>query len=109
MKNYVSKIQSKYVTEISYAAREYLKTGFQLFHKNRRLYYSKPQVPIGILGISIELMLKSFLAEKNIGLIFKDIPFELKALLSNPKTIPKKFKWRQYDIDLCSFSYKTLD
>ena len=109
MKNYVSRIQSKYVSKLSFAAREYLKTGLQLFHKNRRYYYSKPQVPLGILGISIELMLKSFIADKNINLIFTDIPFELKALLSNPKTISNKFKWRQYDIDLQSFTYKTIE
>jgi hypothetical protein len=109
MEDYVSSIKKLYIREVSKAALEYLKVGLSLFHKHEKYYYSQPQVPLGILSISIELMLKTFILSNSFIVIFKDIPLELRLLLTSPSNIPESFKWRKYDIDLKSFSYKTLE
>jgi hypothetical protein len=109
MEDYVSSINKLYVREVSKAALEYLKVGLSLFHKQQKYYYSQPQIPLGILSISIELMLKTFILSNSFTVLFKDIPLELRLLLTSPSNIPGSFRWRKYDIDLKSFSYKTLE
>ncbi|MBU4232022.1 MAG: hypothetical protein L6277_12040 [Desulfobacterales bacterium] len=110
MEDYVTTIKNYYVDNLSRAAIDYLRSGLNLFHNQTHSYYANLQVSIGNLAISVELMLKSLIAHQSLLLVFRtDLPLELRTLLSNPIVMPKRFEWRKYDIDLRSFSYKTIE
>lgn len=109
MQKHVEKMQHDFRRALKHAALGYLKAGLGLFHKERVSYPSSPQVALGNLSIAVELMLKTFIAEKSLLLLFKNVPLELRCLLECPDSIPKAFNWRQYDIDVRSSAYKTLE
>jgi len=114
MEKYVESITKTYTHELGRSAIQYLQAGLDLFHKQRQKYYGQSyyeqaQVALGNLSIAVELMLKTLIAKNNLGLILKNIPLELKVVLSCPKGVPESFNWRRYDIDLRSFSYKTIE
>jgi len=102
-------LQNKFSEELGRAAHEYLEFGLNMFHQHRRSECSCSQSAIGNLILATEMLIKSFIASKNLGNIFTDIPPEIRVILSNPESIPKFFKWRTYDIDIHSEKYTTLD
>lgn len=106
MKKYYSVIQSHLKNELAKSARDYLKVGMKMFHDHSGIGI---QAPIGNMAIAIEIILKAFIAEYNPGLLFKDLPLELKVLFACPRIEIKRFNWRRYDIDLRSFGYKTIE
>ena len=61
------------------------------------------------MTIAIELMLKAFIFSKNPILVFKDLPLELRVAFTSPESVGDDFKWRQYDVSLRSFEYKTIE
>ena len=81
----------------------------KLFREQHKSSYACIQPAIGNLGISVELILKAFIVDKNPLLLFRELPIELKAFFSSPNEVPKSFNWRQYDIDLRSFAFKTIE
>jgi hypothetical protein len=107
MEKHVEKIQTQYTKNLEISALGYLKTGLGLFHElrdsNRNL-----QVAMGNLSIAIELMLKAFLSSRSLLLLFKEVPLDLKILLSCSKDIPQTFNWRRIDNELSSGTYKTI-
>jgi hypothetical protein len=109
MKKYVESMTKTYSYEMGRSAVQYLKAGLDLFHKQRQSHYTQPQIALGNLAIAVELMLKTLIAKNNLGLIFKNLPLELKVVLSCPQNIPESFNWRRYDIDLRSYEFKTID
>lgn len=109
MKKYVENMTKTYTDELGRSAVQYLKAGLDLFHKQRQSYYAQPQIALGNLAIAVELMLKTLIAKNNLGLIFKNIPLELRVVFSCPQSIPESFNWRRYDIDLRSFAYKAIE
>ncbi len=109
MKKYSEKIKESLHKELTKSALDYFNLGLSIFHEARKQNRIGIQPPIGILGISIELMIKSFLIQQNPTLIFCTLPKELSLLFTCPDFDDKKFNWRHYDIDLRSFSYKTID
>lgn len=46
---------------------------------------------------------------KNPLLLFTNFPLELRAAFISPEDIPDEMPWRQYDVDLKSFNYKTYE
>ena len=109
MDNYILELKNKISEELSRAAHEYLENALNMFHKHNRLEYECSQAAIGNLVIAMELLLKSFLTTKNLSIIFKDIPSEIRIILSSPEIIPKFFEWRSFDVDLRSYKYKMID
>jgi hypothetical protein len=107
MEKYVEKIQRQYTKDLLEPALDYLKIGLELFHQRKHLNLNF-QVVMGNLSIAIELMLKAFLSSKNLSLLFKDIPLELKILFTCVKDIPNTFNWRKHDIELRSGTYKAI-
>ena len=101
MKNYVKHLQDKYVQSLAEAGQDYLRAGLKLFHT--------PQTAVGNLAIAVELMLKAFIAKKNLLLIFKRTPLELRVLLSCPLDLPKSFNWRTFDIDVNAAEYPLIE
>lgn len=109
MKKKIEEIQKQYASDLSKSALDYLKTGLELFHKRRFSDYLGMQTSLGNISISIELMIKAFLADKNLALIFKGLPLELKVILTCPDSIPENSNWRNYDLNFRFGSYKTLE
>lgn len=108
MKSYVAQIQNLYQSTLERAASEYLKVGLALFHEQRRTK-DYQQTSLGNLTIAIELTLKTIIANKNLAMLFKDLPVELRFLLTTPEGLPSSFNWRTFDSDLRSPKYKTLE
>lgn len=112
MKDWVLEIQSSYQSQLSEASLDYLTTGLALFHKHRKAAdCTNPQAALGNLAISVELMLKAFIASKHITLLFKSLPLEARVLMTCPESLPVDFNWHPFDIDIRSASaqYKTIE
>lgn len=109
MKKYFESIKEYLFYELAKNARGYLESGLGMFHEERKSSYASIQPAVGNLGIAVELMLKTFIVNKNPLLLFRELPVELRALFSSPNGIPKSFNWRQYDIDIRSFAFKTIE
>lgn len=110
MKQYCDSIQRKIQTELARSAMGYLRFGLDLFHKEHKSSLPLIEPAIGNLAIAVELMLKTFVVKNNPLLLFRELPLELKILFTCPDVVPSKgFNWRQYDVDLRSFRYKTLE
>ncbi|MFC1693685.1 hypothetical protein ACFL1R_09290 [Candidatus Latescibacterota bacterium] len=109
MDDYILNLKNKYSEELGVAALGYLETGLELFHKHRRSDCSCSQTALGNIGMATELVIKSYIAAKNLGCIFKDIPPEMRIILSAPESIPPFFKWGKYSIDIRSGKYETLN
>jgi hypothetical protein len=103
-------IQDKIHREIAKSGLGYLKVGLELLHKGRKSGSDVIEPAIGNLAIAIELMIKSFLAKNNLILLFKDLPLELKILLTCSENIPiDSLNIRHIETELCSFKYNTFE
>lgn len=110
MNNYYDTIREELRQALAQSAIGYLRSGIELFHKEEDSDYNPSiQAPVGNLVIAVELMIKTFLAKKCPLLIFKDLPIPLKVLFGSPMDVPKNFNWRRYDVNLRTFSYKTIN
>jgi len=109
MKNKIIQIQKQYASDLSKSGLDYLKIGLEQFHKRRFSDYLGLQTSLGNITISIELILKAFLADKNLSLIFTGLPLELKVILTCPESIPSNNSWRNYDLKFRFGDYKTIE
>lgn len=107
---YSGSIRNELQGELTRSAIGYLKSGLELFHKERTRPHSCIEPAIGNLAIAVELMLKTLAVKNNPLLLFKGLPLEVRTLFACPNALPEKdFNWRPYDIDLRSFNYETVD
>jgi hypothetical protein len=106
VKEYPDTIREYLQCELANNAVDYLRNGLNLFHNKTRCGI---QVIIGNLAIAIELMLKALITEHNPLLLFKELPLELKVLFACPGIKTNASYWRRFDIDLRSFTYKTIE
>ena len=109
MNNYILELKARFVEEQGRSALQYLETGFDLFHRHLHSESFSHQAALGNLAVALELMLKTFIAEKNLGAVFKDIPPSVRVLLSCPERIPAFFTWGRYDLHLRSSTFQTLN
>jgi len=109
MKEYYASIQEKYYHELAGSGIGYFKVGLELFHKERNSDSPLIEPAIGNLAVSIELMIKAFLAKNNLVLLFRDLPLELRILFTCPENISAdSLNLRHFDTELRSFKYKTF-
>ncbi len=109
MDNYILNLQDKFSEDLGRAGNDYIDISFEIFHKYRLSESDCGQAAVGNILTALELIVKRFIASKNLGCIFKDIPPDLRTLISNPDSIPTFFEWRNYDIDIHSNKYQMLD
>ncbi len=109
MNTHALELKRKYVEALGRSAFQYLETGMDLFHRHLHSISATSQVAVGNLATALELMLKCFIADKNLGVVFRDLPPEVRALLSAPERVPDFFKWRSAVVDLGAESYRTLN
>ena len=92
------------------AAMDYLYTGIDLFKKHQSSsVLSGYQAAIGNLSLSIELMLKTFIAGKHLTLLYKNLPLELRAFLNCEDRLPESFQKQPFEIDIRSSTYTTIE
>jgi hypothetical protein len=109
MGNYIFNLKKKYTDELARSAAEYLQTGMTLFHRYRESDFSSKEAVINNLGVSLELILKTYLATKNFGLIFKNIPMDIKTLFTCPNSVPEFYEWRKYNFGILSQDNFTIN
>lgn len=105
----LEKLQKLYVHNLEMAAWGYLTIGLDNFFVDRKHHHVSKQAVIGNVSIAVELLLKSFIARKNLLLLFKSLPLELRALVTNPESIPDEFNWRFFEMELKSASYPMIE
>ncbi len=108
--NPLGEIQKQYSDALERAALGYLELGLtNFFAEQKKSTYAGNQSTIGNLAIAVELMLKSFIAKKNLLLVFKGLPAEIRVLITNPESIPDNFNWSSFEVELRSASYSTIE
>jgi len=111
MNQYLAEVQKNYQHQLGQAALGYLKAGLELFHH----YYrypddnTNPQVALGNLAISTELVLKTFIAGKHLTLLFKNLPLEVRVFLTSHENLPNDFSLQAFDVDLKSAKYNSVE
>jgi len=104
----MKKLQSEIVQNLISAATGYGKAGLAFFNSN--LGFGKnSQVAIGNMAIAIELLLKAFIANHSLLLLYKGLPIELRCALLTPDLMPKSFRLAPYEIDLKSSTYNSIE
>jgi hypothetical protein len=94
---------------LSNSALNYLQHGLRIFHEVRIYSVLNFQPAIGNLCISIELMLKTLIANRCFNLLFIELPIELQAKLNdikfNNNLYIQKFEENKFKF----FDYKTVN
>lgn len=103
-------IQSDYAIKLAKPAIDYLINGLSIFHDYQRMrQYRNPQVATGNLSISIELMIKAYIAHKNLFLLLKGLPIEAKLLLICPSQLPSSFNPKIFEIDFKEGTFSSVE
>ena len=68
--------------KLAETASGYLKIGVERFHNTISQNYESFQPALGNLSISIELMLKTLIAEKAFSFLYTNLPLELQVKLN---------------------------
>lgn len=102
------KIQSEITRGLIWASDGYGRAGLALLHKKGG-FERNPQVTIGNLAIAIELLMKAFISNQSLLLLYKNLPLELRCAIITPKAMPKSFRIAPYEIDLKASMYKSLE
>lgn len=105
----LEKVQKQLANAFEKAALGYLSLGVRnFFAEQKQPSYVGYQATIGNLAIAVELMLKAYIARKNLLLLFKNLPTEIRLLLTAPESLPDSFNWRSFEIELRAASYQTI-
>ncbi|MCE5250910.1 hypothetical protein LLG96_11880 [bacterium] len=109
MNDYIHELKTRYTEDLARSAREFLEIGVNLFHRHRSSEGEFSRTAVDMLSTGTELSIKAFITEKNLGLIFRDIPPEIRVFLSCPESIPHFFQWRTFEPDIRAGTFETLD
>jgi len=105
MESCIATLQKNTAGHLEDAALGYLSVALD----RKRFFCTTIQVTVGILGIAIELMLKSLIARHSLTLLYKDLPLALRTFFAAPEKAPCDSEWQRHDIDLRSGAFKTLE
>jgi len=107
--NPLERVQKQLANAFEKAALGYLILGLKnFFSEQKQPSYVGHQATIGNLAIAVELMLKSYIVRKNLLLLFKNLPVEVRVLMTNPESLPDSFNWQSFEIELRAASYQTI-
>lgn len=110
MDRYIESLKENVQRNLSLSAKAYLDVGMREFYEVRHVPDDNFQPAVGNLAIGIELMLKSLIAKKSFVFLYKNLPIELKIMLTQPESVIKTSNPRLHGIDLKSFaSYKIIN
>lgn len=104
----VEEIQKEIVTGLIWASTGYGRAGIQLMLGG--IYGGKNyQAALGNFAIATELLLKAYIANQNLSLLYKGLSAELRCALVAPESLPPGFRMMPHLVDLKSSKYKTLE
>ena len=109
MNKYINDLKKKYSEDLCMSSLEFLENGIDIFFKYLNSECSSMHIALSSLSTGLELALKAFISEKNLGVIFKDIPPDMRVLLTCPDKIPHFYEWRKFHPDIRSDKYETLN
>jgi hypothetical protein len=95
-------VQRRFAAEAS----RYLRIGLDLLHSGDG---TACQASVGNLSVSIELMLKAYLASLSLNLLYENLPIDLRVLLADPEAIPDFVRTHKWLRKLRSGAFKTPD
>jgi hypothetical protein len=90
-------------------ALEYFDVGMDLYQKHLRLRGGGFQAILGNFAISIELKLKSIVAQKLFPYLYTDLSKAAQAILSHPKVMPEGTSPSSFIGDLRDFTKRSID
>ena len=100
-------MKEKITESLSNSAISYLTNGLNLFHAVRNLNENF-QVSIGNISISIELILKTIIAENCFPFLFTNLPLDLKLKLTYPEIAKNKSIPNLIIKDIEAFSFNSV-
>jgi hypothetical protein len=109
MNTYIVELRDRFTENLVRSAREYLDVGFDLFYSHLASDRTSIQSALGMLATGAELAVKAYIAEKDLGLIFRELPPDARVYLSCPETVPHFFQWRRYEPDIRTDRFPTLN
>jgi hypothetical protein len=108
MERHILNLKKKFTNELGRTSSEYLQNGLVLFHRYLEADFNSKEAVVNNLTTAIEMYLKCYIADKNLGLIFRNIPMDVKVLFTCPESIPEFFEWRKYNFSFLSTENNTI-
>ncbi len=108
MKKFIAEMQERFTGDLSRAAHDYLETGLSKFHDSLEQNSEASQASLGNITAGLELLIKSYIASKNLANIFIDMPPDIRVFLSSPDSVPAFFKWRNLAVDIRTNAWRTI-
>lgn len=105
----MKKTQEKIVKKHINASAGYAKAGLDVFFETKSSALQNLQASIGNLTIAIELLLKGFIAQKHLLLLYKGVPLELKCALCAPTFMPSSFRKNPYKVEVESSNMNAIE
>jgi hypothetical protein len=108
--NRVEWLQRRHTKELIRAAKSFLRTGLDLAQATSTDAGAK-QAAVANLAVSVELMLKARLAALSLGLLYVDLPVELRVILSDPSAVPDSYnvhRWLNF-IEIGQYKTQRVD
>jgi len=102
-------LQSEIQRNLSASAAAYFRIGIGEYLNTERKTWENYQAAVGNLAISIELMLKAFVAHKCFRKLYVSLPDELDIFLSDTSQAPKSIVFCPFENALRTFEFKTID
>ncbi len=102
-------VQNSLSVGLSRGGVDYIRTGLDLFHLYRDPEYANHQVVMGNITIGIELLMKGFLARKNLLLVLENPSPETLTALAGGETVNRDFNWRRFEIEFLTGRLKLRD
>ncbi len=101
-------VQEEIVRSLRDAAMGYGNAGLALL-EGRNSIGANRQAAIGNLAIAVELLLKCWIANTHLLLLFRDVPLQVKCALTAPETIPSVARLAPHVVDLRSCAFRTVE
>ena len=103
----IDKTKNEISHNLLLASSCYTRAGMGLMFGNQS--GGNTQAAIGNLAIATELLLKAYIAQLDLSLLFNNIPAEMICALAVPQAMPESFRVSPYLIELKSGAYKSLE
>jgi hypothetical protein len=91
------------------SATAYYRIGINEYLSTHQTTWENYQAAVGNLAISVEMMLKAFVANRCFRKLFLGLPDELDILLAEETRPPKSIAWRRFETALRLFEFKTIE
>lgn len=102
-------LQSEIQRNLAASAAAYYRIGITEYLNTQRKTWENYQAAVGNLAVSVELMLKGFVARKCFRKLYVNLPDELDIFLLETPNAPQSIAFRPFENALRTFELKTID